>query len=759
MSAPEDGSAYPAAVRAAIDRVALAVDAELAAHHANLTHGCEPTFVSATDADAEEWNRAALGPQKRAAGEALLLRLRARWAPQALMLSGQGKWYPGEPLPRWALGLFWRADGVPVWRDAALNTLGSPAGRVESEAAARYGPALATALGLDPARVIPAYEDPWSVVDLESRLPPDIDPHSVDLAAGADRTRLARLLRQNVASPAGYVLPLWAARNPARAGRWRTRAWTLRRERLYLMPGDSALGYRLPLGSLPAANADAGEENTALAIELRDGLLHVFLPPLERLDDYLELVAAVEHAARQCSVAVVPEGFEPPHDERLLFFRITPDPGVLEVNLHPASNWPELAERVATLYDEARRTGLTAEKYLFDGRRAGTGGGCHITLGGPSPEESPFVRRPDLLASLVTYWQNHPALSYLFSGLFIGPTSQAPRVDEAREDALYELEIAFQHLARATSKDGEPRRLDALLGHLLVDVTGNAHRSEFCIDKLHSSTNPGGCQGLLELRAFEMAPHADMNLLQALLVRALAAMFWREPHRGGFVRWGNALHDRFMLPHFLALDLDAVLADLKRAGFAFERAWFEPFLELRCAPAGEFTGGGVRVALRNGLEPWPVLGEAGGASRLVDSSLERLEIRAAGLDPARHAVVCNGRRVPLHPAGTQGAFVAGVRFRAWHYENARHPGIAVHTPLAFDIIEIASGRSLGACRYHVMDPDGKPYERRPAGAADAASRRAARFVLCEHAGRRIELSDAPANPLFPLTLDLRFQPQ
>ncbi len=750
---------YSEAQWRAIDGLGRRVDADLRALGARLTQGGEPTFVSAAGGDALEWNFSAHGADKRRLAARLLRRLHARFAPQGLMHFGQGKWYPGEALPRWALGVFWRRDGAPLWREPRLIADEEAGTNHGVEHARRLIEALAAKLGLAADFVVPAYEDPWPALEAESRLPAGFDPLKSDLDDAGERARLARLLRQGLTAVAGYALPLRAAQRPGGgAVTWSSSRWPLRREQLCLVPGDSPIGYRLPLDSLPPDDEDI--VRTALCVETRGGTVHVFVPPLDALDEYLALVTAIEDCARGLGVAVLPEGYEPPPDPSVTVLKVTPDPGVIEVNVHPAADWDALVSISATIYEEARALGLVAEKFQRDGRRAGTGGGSHITLGGTAPADSPVLRRPDLLARFLTYWQNHPALSYLFSGQYVGPTSQAPRVDEAREDSLYELEIAFQQLQRLQQAGTPaPEQVDRLLRNLLVDVTGNTHRAEFCIDKLYSPDGPAGRLGLLELRAFEMAPHEHMAAVQFLVVRALLAWFWKTPCRGKLVPWGNALRDRFMLPHCIAEDMRAVIADLKSAGYAYEFDWLAPFFEFRFPSYGTVACGGVTLELRQALEPWPVLGEAataGGMSRAVDASMERVQVKTAGLDEKRHALLCNGQRLPLHPAGTAGEHFAGVRFRARLFPNMLHPTIGLQSPLVFEIVDTGSGRSVGGCAYHVGDPSGKPYDRLPADAEEADARRKARFKPLPPGDKPVRLPPAPQDRDVPYTFDLRY---
>jgi uncharacterized protein (DUF2126 family) len=801
-----------------IEAVGHDVDRLLQAGDVRLTMGGEPTFVSVDDMQGAEWTTAAVGPTKRRLAAELLQRLQRRFARNGLMHFGQGKWYPGEPLPRWAFSFFWRSDGEPVWREPSLVAEeGKDYGHTAADAE-RFVKSLAEKLKVDPEFAIAAYEDVWHYVAKERQLPVNVDARDNKLKNPEERARLARIAEQGMGEVTGYVLPLrrqwWQAQ-----ARWESGPWPLRSDTMFLLPGDSPIGLRLPLDSLPwtppsqsgdffvadpsapraplpphpgrrvqleipaaeaavASNVTQRSEQqlstdtssnvikTSLCVEPRDGTLHVFMPPTERLEDYLDLVAAVEETAQATETPIVLEGYLPPHDPRLHNIKVTPDPGVIEVNTHPAGTWDELVESTTALYGEAFLSRLATEKFDLDGRHTGTGGGNHVVLGGPTTLDSPFLRRPDLLKSLIGYWNNHPSLSYLFASSFIGPTSQAPRVDEGRRDALYELEIAFGLVPDAhdaASNPGEsgdfpPWLVDRIFRNLLVDLTGNTHRAEFCIDKLYSPDSSTGRLGLVEFRGFEMPPHGRMSLTQQLLLRALVARFWQQPYREKLVHWGTTLHDRFLLPHFVWSDLHEVIDEIRDSGIPLEIDWFASHFEFRFPRIGTVNQSGIELELRQAIEPWYVLGEepAGGATaRYVDSSVERLQVKVSGMTDERHVVVCNGRRVPLRSTGTVGEFVAGVRYRAWQPPSCLHPTIPVHTPLVFDVFDSWNGRSIGGCTYHVAHPAGRNYETFPVNAYEAEARRAARFFAAGHTPGPMPSPGAESNPLFPLTLDLR----
>ena len=800
-----------------INTLGQQVDEDIIQNDIRLTMGGEPTFVSVDDTEGAEWDTEADSPRKRELGAGLLQRLRDSFGPGGALYYGQGKWYPGEPLPRWKFGCFWRKDGVPVWRNDKLLAEPHKDYGFGSQDAERFTHRLAECLKLSPDKVVPAYEDALFFLWTEDRLPVNINPLEFDFKEGSERHRLAQLLQtEALGEPIGYTLPLrWDLVDDT----WESCAWNFKGERMSLIPGDSPIGFRLPLESIQwippeerettyerdplepreenldvleqtnlqsTPTTENGEEqtvfHTALCVEPREGRLHIFIPPLTHLEHYLKLLEAIEATAEALDMPVILEGYEVPYDSRIESLNVTPDPGVIEVNIQPAKNWDEVVHNTTTLYEQARLAGLSAEKFMLDGRHTGTGGGNHIVIGGATPADSPFLRKPHLLRSLITYWQHHPALSYLFSGTFIGPTSQAPRVDEGRDEQLYELEVAFEQMPDEIG-DGEdvpPWLVDRLLRHLMVDLTGNTHRAEFCIDKLYSPDAASRRLGLLELRAFEMPPHAQMSVVQMLLVRALIAKFWKTPYKGKLVRWGTELHDRFMLHHYVHADIQEVVTELQEAGYSFEMAWLEPFFEFRFPKLGITNIQDIELELRMAIEPWHVLGEEvtrTGTSRFVDSSVERLQVKVSGLTDSRYIVTCNGRRLILHNTGTHGEYVGGVRYRAWQPPSALHPTIGVHSPLVFDIIDTWNGRAIGGCTYHVSHPGGRHYDTFPVNAYEAEARRVSRFGADGHtpgviqprpsapaAGHFLAEGNPPGpidvppeetNAEYPYTLDLR----
>jgi uncharacterized protein (DUF2126 family)/transglutaminase-like putative cysteine protease len=812
------------------------VDEDLKAGDVRLTMGGEPTFVSVDDMEAKEWNTAADGPQKRKLASGLIRRLKRKFGPNGYIHKGQGKWYPGETLPRWQTSVYWRKDGKPIWNNESLLDLDDDKSSFSMEDAGHLCSELVRFLNIPEQHIQPAFEDVFYFLWQENKVPVNLDPYQSNLKDPLERQKLAELLTKGLGDPVGFVIPLeWNFRSH----RWISSKWVFRFDQLILLPGNSPMGLRLPLKSLahfeksqpkferspfeelPALENDfasvvearygtppgpqelpfepevkkaqakefnESENNqplfevftvkTALCIEIREGKICVFMPPLIYIEHYFDLLASLEASAKKLGVKLVIEGYDPPHDNRVTKLSISPDPGVLEVNIHPANTWKELVNHYDILFEEAHQSRLGSEKFDLDGKHTGTGGGNHITLGGITPADSPLLRRPDLLRSLITYWQHHPGLSYLFSTSFVGPTSQAPRVDEGRQEMLYELEIAFSQVPE--NEEIPFWMVDRIFRNLLVDITGNTHRSEFCIDKLYSPDSSSGRLGLLEFRGFDMPPNKKMCMVQLLLIRALVSRFWQKPYRHPLTRWGTTLYDKFMLPHYVRQDMGEVCSDLTDAGYPFLLDWLEPFFEFRFPLHGKVQVREMELQLRMGIEPWHVLGEessSAGTARFVDSSVERVEVKIKNFNAQRYLVTCNRVPVPLQETSVTGEYVAGVRYRAWSPPSALHPLLSKDVPLTFDVIDSWNNRSLGGCTYHVAHPGGRSYDTFPVNSFEAEGRRISRFQKEGHTPgvlvpsdtystiqRYVEPHHAPVNfdppaikinPEYPRTLDLR----
>ncbi len=787
------------------------VDGKLEAGDVRLTMGGEPTFVSIDDMESEQWNTAADGNEKQKLSNQLILRLGERFGKGGLIHYGQGKWYPGEPTPRWQMALYWRKDGFPLWKEKKwLADFGEKLGFTYRDAEI-FLKHLTKRLGVDEKNILPGYEDAFYYLWTERKLPVNIDPQRIDLKDSLERKTLMQQLDRGLDDPAGFVLPLqWAYPKDG----WISCPWEFRGGKLMLIPGNSQMGHRLPLDSLPVipeskrpkpverspfeetsplgdfhvtvldrfktipdfsipeemlfpkeykeADPPDAKKNlwkkpalpedkeksaefapeyeqftikTALVSEIRDGKIHLFLPPVDLIEQYLDLLAAIELTAEELQIPVVVEGYAPPKDKRIEKLMVTPDPGVIEVNIHPAKAWSEVVNNYDILFESAMECRLGSEKFMLDGKHTGTGGGNHITLGGVTPSDSPLLRRPDLLRSMVAFWQHHPGLSYLFSTAFVGSTSQAPRVDEGRQEMLYELEIAFAQIPDPGEGEVPFWLVDRLFRNLLIDLTGNTHRAEFCIDKLYSPDSSAGRLGILELRGFDMPPNKQMCLVQLLLIRTLVSWFWEKPYKGKLVRWGTELHDKFLTHHFVRQDLKDVIIQLNEAGYPFDVNWLEPFFEFRFPHIGRVIFQDVELSLRAGIEPWNVLGEemsSSGTARFVDSSVERIEVKANGMTSERYAVLCNGMRIPMLSTGTKGEYVASVRYRAWQPPSALHPNLGIDTPLVFDIFDLWTGKSVAGCTYHVFHPGGRAYETFPVNSFEAEGRRVSRFYNENH---------------------------
>ena len=716
-------------------------DKVLARQNLFLTQGGEPTFVPINPVK-PEWNSEALGEEKLFLGRRLARNFCQILLPGSVIIQSFGKRFPGEALPRWRLGIYRAQQKAATWSnlDRLLLDQENAASATPTQARDLLS-TLAAELNLTPP--LEAFEDAEQILRFRPELRDCLPKFSRAVRTFTLASRkVSAEENSSWFEPAGWVLPL-----DFQEGRWISSAWNLPGNELTLLPGESPIGLRLPLDQLAPGNL-----RLALTVEVKQNQLWVFLPPLANLNAFLELIQKIESLAAKLSLPpLVLQGY-PPEFPEMEQISLMADPGVLEVNLPPCGDWKSFSRLIRNVYQAADRSELRGYKLQFNGRKVSTGGGAHIVLGGPSLEKNPFIQRPHLLSSFLRFVQNHPSLSYLFTGLFTGPSSQAPRVDESSCQIPYELEISLKAIETMTAP-ADPAMLDAILRNLLLDAHGNTHRAEISVDKFYSAVAPNGRLGLVEFRAFEMMPDAGLFLPVNLLIRCLAAAFSEHPYRHPLIDWRQSLHDKFALPFFLKQDLALVLDWLKLRGFSFDLDWFEPHRDFRFPLIRQWKTGAARWELRQALETWPVMGD-GTVSRSVDATTDRLELTVRLPQTAvRWKASVNGIRIPLRPS--EQTLVAAIRYRQFTNIFGLQPQIGAQTPLQFEIID-GTGRVVEAFDYLNWKPGGGGYTSLPLTESEARQRVKERIVVrMDRLNQRTAVRSVRLSPCAPFTLDLR----
>lgn len=619
----------------ALASVADKVDATFAAHGVRLTLGGEPTYIP-VDPQGPEWSVTALGPTKLRYAYALADALIEQSLPNAVAIYSPGKFYPGEVNPRWAINLVWNRDGSPLV--PSLAEIKGRTTKLEAGIFERFRTQLNERLGIG---------DGWLR---------GIDPF--------DEKRPVAVLPLDHNGTA-FVVEDW------RQG-----------EIVNLLLTDGPAGLRLPLNSLPE-----DVNRRALTAEILDGKLHIFLPPLLQAP-LLALLEGVAATLRDLHLADAIFGGYVPSDEASVWSRlaIASDPGVLEVNLPPCLTWRDYAHWLDVLERACAPAGLRSYKQLSAEEQIGSGGGNHLLFGGPSLDENPLFTHPAWVTSMLRYWQHHPSLAYLFTGQYVGSSSQAPRPDECAS-SLYDLEMAYRFLEELPPGDHR-YLLSETLRHLHTDTSGNTHRSETSFDKFWNVNFDGGCRGLVEFRAVETLPHARWMSAIALLWHALAAHLLAHPFKEQLVDLGDKLHDSFFLPSFIWADFEKVLRDLRKGGFKLPTTLFREIFDWRFPVMLHHTDGAATLTIRRGHEGWPLLCETplegGSTSRFVDTSIERLEFVVTREFAAHHKIFVQGRELPLQrfPGGRLGA---GLRYRRTALYPSLHPGIPPQMPLVLTL--------------------------------------------------------------------------